>query len=226
MGHMTCLSVKRRSADYVDGRLRENERSRVATHLHECVSCSGEFDQLRSVRVALQRLPSPVPPASLRTSLRVKASQERQAVIQTHGSRWARIWNQWRFRFDELMRPVTIPATGGILSSLVLFGLLAFTIGTTTRVVSYEVPVLYADRADANLVPVQLRSSVILTLSLDGNGRIVDYAVRDGAASFVGDPARLQPNSISMPEFPSVLALPQPISSDIRISFIPIVFRP
>jgi hypothetical protein len=92
--------------------------------------------------------------------------------------------------------------------------------------VSYEVPVFYADRADANLVPLELRSSVVLTLSLDGNGRITDYAVRDGSASFVGDAARLQNTNISLPEFPSVLAVQQPVSSDISISFIPIVFRP
>lgn len=223
---MTCWSVRRRSGDYVDGRLRDGERSRVKAHLSECASCSREYDQSRSVRLALQSLSEPVAPASLGTALRVQASLERQLVVQTHGSRWVRIWNQWKFRFDEMMRPITIPATGGILSSLVLFGVLAFTIGTTTRVVSYEVPVLYADHADANLVPVQLRSSVLLTLSLDGNGRIVDYAVRDGSDSFIGDPARLQTTNISIPEFPSVLALAQPVSSDISISFIPIVFRP
>ena len=223
---MNCWSAKRRSADYIDGRLRKSEQSRVAAHLLECQSCSSWFEQLRSVRLALANLPQPVSPESLSAALHVKASQERYAVIQSHGSRWARMWNNWKFRFDEIMRPITIPATGGILSSLILFGALAFTIGTTTRVVSYEVPVLYADRADANLVPMQLRNSVILTLSLDGNGRIVDYAVRDGSAFFVGDPTRLQAANISLPAFPSVLALAQPVSRDISISFTPIVFRP
>ncbi len=55
------------------------------------------------------------------------------------------------------MRPLTIPATGGLLSSLILFGALAFTIGRSSRMVNYEVPVMYADRMDANLVPLQLR---------------------------------------------------------------------
>jgi hypothetical protein len=136
-----------------------------------------------------------------------------------------RAWNRWRFRLDEIMRPLTIPATGGLLSSVLLFGLLAFTIGTTTRAVSYEVPVMYVDHTDANLVPVELRSSVILTLSLDGNGRITDYAVHDGNASFVGDAARLQYNNISLPAFPSVLAVAQPVNGDVSILFKPIVFR-
>ena len=146
-------------------------------------------------------------------------------MVETDGSRWRRIWQGWKFRIHQLMRPLTIPATGGVISSVLLFGALAFTIGTTTRQVAYEVPVIYADRADANLVPLELRSSVLLTLSLDGHGHITDYAVRDGSGGFVGDPARLQYNQIQMPEFPSVLAMAQPTIGDVRIYFMPIVFR-
>jgi hypothetical protein len=173
----------------------------------------------------LRKLPEPKAPESLRTRLQVSASLERQVVLENDGSRLLRAWNAWKFRMNQLMRPLTIPATGGILSSLILFGALAFTIGASTPGVAYEVPVLYASRADPNLVPVELRSSVVLTLSLDGNGRITDYAVRDGSNSFVGDPARLQGDNISLPDFSSVLAMAQPTTRDISISFIPIVFQ-
>jgi hypothetical protein len=145
--------------------------------------------------------------------------------METNGSRLQRAWNHWKFRFNEMMRPLTIPATGGVLSSLLLFGALTFTIGTTTRAVAYEVPVVYSEKMDANLVPLELRSAVVLTLSLDGNGRITDYAVRDGGNLFVGNAARLQYNNITVPEIPSVLAMALPISSDIRISFKPMMFR-
>jgi hypothetical protein len=93
-------------------------------------------------------------------------------------------------------------------------------------VVAYDVPVGYADHEDANLVPVELSSLVIVTLSTDGHGRITDYAFREGSRSFVGDAARLQANNISLPDIPSVMSIAQPVSSDIRISFKPIVFRP
>lgn len=223
---MICWIAQRRRADYVDGRLRDTERLRLEAHLNNCPSCSLCFEQIRSVRSALTRLPQPTSPAELRTALCVSASQERQAIIDHLGSRLMRMWNQWRFRVDEIMRPLTIPATGGLLSSFILFGALAFAIGTSGRIVSYEVPVMYADRADANLVPLQLRSSVMLTLSLDEKGRITDYTVRDGSASFVGDATRLQDNNISLPEFPSVLGLAQPINRDVSILFRPLVFRP
>jgi hypothetical protein len=120
---------------------------------------------------------------------------------------------------------MALPATGGVLSSLVLFSSLTFTINSSGQIASYEVPVLYADRASANLVPLELRSSVMLTLSLDGAGRITDYSVRDDSGSFAGDAMRLQRNNISMPEFPSVLALAQPVNGDVSILIRPIVFR-
>jgi hypothetical protein len=220
---MTCWTVKRRSTDYVDGRLRGGERSRVEAHLAECDACSQQVEELASVRSTLRDLRVPVAPSPLRTELLIMASRERK--LSRH-SRFERLWNRWKFRLNEMMRPLTIPATGGVLSSLVLFAALALTISTTTRAVGYEVPVIYADRVNPNLVPVELRSSVVLTLSLDGKGRITDYAVRDGSDSFVGDPSRLQYNNIALPEFRTVLAMTQPVSRDISISFTPLVFRP
>lgn len=185
-----------------------------------------ELDQEEAIiQRDLRKLPQARPPAHLSTALRVMASRERQALLNTRGSRWQRFWAVWKFRLRELMTPLTIPATGGFVSSFVLFAALALTISSTSRVVAYEVPVMYSDSMDANLVPVELRSSVVVTLSLDGNGRITDYAVRDGSASFVGDPAHLQTKPIPIPEFPTVLALAQPISSDISIRFTPLLFR-
>ncbi|HZQ52666.1 MAG TPA: anti-sigma factor [Bryobacteraceae bacterium] len=222
---MMCSSVKRQSTDYIDGRLRASERSRVEAHLRECEECALEIDQLASVRSSLRELAQPVPPAGLRTKLQVQASRERQALLESNWSILQRVWNRWMFRLDQAMRPITLPATGGLLASIILFAGLANMISTTTRGVTYEVPVVYADHTDPNLVPVELRSAVVLTLSLDSTGRIRDYAVQDGSASFVGDPTRLQADNISMPEFPGVLALAQPTNRDISISFIPILFR-
>ncbi len=222
---MICWSARRRIAEYVDGRLRNPERSRISAHLEHCESCSLAFEQLSSIRSTLGDLPVPRPPAHLRTALRVKASHQRRTLARHDGSRLKQLYKEWSFRFNQIMRPLTIPATGGLLSSVVLFAALAFTISTTTRAVTYEVPVIYADHSGANLVPLQLRSSVVLTLSLDGNGRITDYAVHDASASYVGNPMLLQGNNIALPDFPSVLALAHPISRDISIEFTPLVFR-
>lgn len=222
---MICWSAERRMTDYIDGRLRKSERSRLGKHLNECPSCSAHAEQLGSVRTALRELPDPALPDNLKASLRVHASREREAVILSHGSRLNHLWRRWKFRIDEFLRPLTIPATGGLVFSLILFGGLTFTISSSNPRVAYEVPVFYADHLSANLVPLELRSSVMLTFSLDGSGRITDYSVRDSSQSFVGDVARLQANNISLPAFPSVLALAQPINGDVSILFRPMVFR-
>lgn len=223
---MNCWSAKRRIAEYVDKRLQTAGRSRVSAHLAECESCSLEFEQIGLVRTTLSELPVPVPPAHLRASLQVKASQQRRTIRRHNGSRFQEFLAGWKLRLSQLMRPLTIPATGGILSSFILFGALALTIETTTQGVTYEVPVMYADHMNANLVPMELRSSVVLNMILDGNGRITDYSVRDASVSYIGNPMRLQSNNnIALPGFETVLAAAHPVTRDISIKFTPLVFR-
>jgi hypothetical protein len=224
---MTCWSVKRRITDYVDGRLRGSELTRLEAHLSACGDCGLRVDEVRSVRSSLRALPVTEMPADLALRLRVRASQERIVQLETNGSSFLRVWNIWKFRLNQMMRPLTIPATGGFFSSVALFATFALTISTTTRVVvAYDIPVVYQNRTDATLVPMELRSAVVVvTFSTDGNGRITDYAFREGSKSVVGDTARLQSNIISLPNLPSVMKVAQPISSDISIYFTPLVFR-
>lgn len=217
---MTCFTAKRKSTPYVDGRLRERERSRVDQHLSGCDPCGLYFDQLKSVRSGLRSLPVPSAPSNLATKLRIIASREQQALTQSHGSRLEFLWNRWKFRFEELMRPLTIPATGGLLSSVLLFGTFGFAIGTSTRIVKHEVPLVYAERTDANLVPISVTSSVLLNISLDDRGRIQDYMIREASSSFTGDPSRLVSNNIALPKFPS-----RALGGDISILLTPVVFR-
>ena len=158
---MTCSSAKRDSTPYVDGKLRAIERSRIALHLRQCDACSSYFDQMSSLRAGLQQLSTPVAPRMLKTRLRILASRER---LYNTGSPLQFMWQRWKFRLHEFMRPLTIPATGGLLSSVALFATLALSIGQTVRAVAYEVPVLNSDRTDANLISVDMRSSIVLTM--------------------------------------------------------------
>lgn len=223
---ISCHTAKRYSADYVDGRLRADKRSSVVAHLHDCDVCASYFEQILQVRKSLKTVPDRLIPQRLEASLRVIASRERAELLATRGSHWKAIWERWRFRINELMRPLAIPATGGLLSSVMLFGTFVFTISTTTRFVSYEVPVTYSARTEPNLVPVELRShAVFLNMSIDSNGRIADYAVSDPECKFRAD-LEAQPANISIPSMPTVFAVAQPISGDIEIKFLPLAFRP
>jgi anti-sigma factor RsiW len=221
---LTCTSAQRQSTSYIDGRLRAQQRARVAAHLRECDACAGYFEQMADNRSLLRSTPAPKIPRRVTAALQVLASQERDLIRNSGGSPLRAMLERWRFRLEGLMRPFALPATGGLVSTVVLFPTLVLAIGTSARVVSYEVPLAYnPPRVEATLVPVELRTQdITVTMSLDQNGKITDYAVADGKASFAGDSSKLLTPNISLP---SVLGVAQPISGDIQISFRPLGFR-
>jgi hypothetical protein len=222
----SCHQVKRNSSAYLDNRLRTDQRTGVTAHLSQCETCAQFFEQLTLIRSVMNGLPSPTVPSRLRTSLRIMASRERAEVEATHGSRWATRLERWKLRLNEMMRLLAIPATGGVISSLVLVGFFILTIGTTTQIVNYEVPLSAVSPSEPNLVPVELGSHiVILNMSIDSSGRMGDYAFADPEGKFTAD-LRAHPTTINMPEMPTVFGLAQPISGDIEIKFLPIAFRP
>jgi hypothetical protein len=122
------------------------------------------------------------------------------------------------------MRPLTIPATGGIVSSLLLSAVFALSMVTaSTRSVAYDVPVDYQDPAQAfstpNLVPMSLQSALLLNMSLDGHGHIQDYLVRDASAQITGNGNELSSHDISLPSFPAPA-----VGGDISILVTPVVY--
>jgi hypothetical protein len=97
--------------------------------------------------------------------------------------------------------------------------------GTNTRIASYEIPLSVFTDDEPNLLPIDLRSNlIVLNMTLESSGRISDYAVSDPAKKFTtGLQSHL--GSITLPSMPTVFAVAQPISGDIQIRFIPLAFR-
>src|SRR5678809_406058 len=77
------------------------------------------------VSMLLRSLPPREPPAGLNTSLRVIASRERQRMLEGRGVR--RICGSWldrtRLWSQQLLRPLALPAAGGVFSAVVLFSM-------------------------------------------------------------------------------------------------------
>jgi hypothetical protein len=222
---ITCLHAKRYSTAYVDGRLRFDQRQGVADHLIECEECTAYFEQVTVIRSALQELATPTIPSRLQTNLKVLASRERANVVRSRGSRLQAVWDYWKFRLNELMRPLALPATGGLISAVLLFGTFILMMGTTTRIAGYEIPLCAMTENDASLLPLDLRSHlVVLNMTLDGNGRMEKGDVSSSAPQFT---AALQSrcSNITLPQIPTVFAVAQPISGDIQIKFVPLAFR-
>lgn len=222
---MTCFGAKRKSTAYFDTRLRERERARVEDHLRACDPCAGYYEQIRSVRLGLQRLPRPDAPSLLRIRLQILASRERQILTEPSSSRWERAWEAWKFRVNQWMRPLTIPATGGIVSSILLSIVFALSMVTNTRTVAYayDVPLDYQQQDEssgtATLLPMNLRSSLLLNMRLDGHGHIQNFMARDSSAQITGHGRDLSSHDISLPNFPEPA-----VGGDISILVTPVVY--
>src|SRR5438477_7196177 len=79
----------------------------------------------RALNSALRSLSRKVVPPAVSASLRVMASREslRQRNRRTFGSAFAAWWDRTHLLAHNLMRPLALPAVGGLFSAVALFGM-------------------------------------------------------------------------------------------------------
>jgi len=120
---MTCDKVKNQIAGYLDDALatapRVEDRRAIRQHLEACSGCREELQKYRKLAVMLSRVPRAVPPPELAVRIKVAASQA-QGTMSWAG-RWQRIKDRTEILIDNTFRPLTVPATGGFFSAMVIF---------------------------------------------------------------------------------------------------------
>jgi hypothetical protein len=137
------------------------------------------------LRSALRGLPEACPPAHLSTALRVMASKEHQRALarQRHFDSTADSLRLW---FENLMRPLALPFAGGLVSALLLFGMLlpTFTLhrgtGTDIPVALFTDPSIKAEIAFPAVDNGIGIDSIIVKVLVDSQGRMVDYSLPKG----------------------------------------------
>jgi anti-sigma factor RsiW len=111
---MTCREVGRHLSGYVDGAMSVERHAGVRAHLNDCSSCRADLEAYsRLSRVLAEAIPI-APPKDLATRIRVQASR-----AQYQPSR--RFWGRASVFFDNILRPLAVPATGGLLTAAFAF---------------------------------------------------------------------------------------------------------
>jgi hypothetical protein len=175
----SCRQFDRHQSAYVDGQLPAAVRQKLELHVRACPRCSEQERGLRNVRAALRTFPPATTPRDLRTRLRVVASRElsrRRAGVTT--------WTEWRDALrmwvENMMRPVAVPAAGGVLSALLLFGMISpQLVARNTADATLDVPtVIFRDPTltSTPLMGYELEDMEI-ELTIDNEGRLLDYAI-------------------------------------------------
>jgi hypothetical protein len=198
---MSCENVRELISLLLDRKLSAGERESVLEHIETCRKCASRLESMQNLRAALRRLNQPPMPVDLTAQLRVLASHERtrQLARMTLAARWQEFSSTLHLWFDNLMRPLAVPAAGGLLSAMVLFSLLvpslsfshnfsdqAFLTYPDGEVIALSsngtyVPASYGEIL--TIMPANMDSSDyanVVWLTVNENGKVVDYSIERG----------------------------------------------
>jgi hypothetical protein len=164
---------------------------------------------------ALRALPVRTPPG-LTTSLRVIASRERQRRAASSGFRGWR--DRWELFAKNLMRPLALPLAGGVFSAVGLFSLLAptYPMRVDNR---FDVPTMLTTQVSVNrMAPIRVSDDdIIVDVTVDGQGRMIDYTIVSGVLTNVRMQRRLEA-VLLFTEFTPATTFGQPMASKMRLS--------
>lgn len=111
---MTCREVGRHLPGYLDGAMSAERHSVVHAHLSDCSACRADLEAYSRLSRALAEAIPVAPPKDLATRIRIQASH-----AQYQPSR--RFWGRAFIFFDNILRPLAVPATGGLLTAAFAF---------------------------------------------------------------------------------------------------------
>ncbi len=132
---------------------------------------------------ALRSLPRLRPPARLNSSLRVLASREIQRIA--HGRSLTRM-DRFRLSFDNLMRPLALPFAGGVFSAVILFSMWVVPSFPVHASTASDIPVgITSGAAVKRMAPIATMNDqdVVVDVTIDGDGRMVDYSIISGGVT-------------------------------------------
>lgn len=219
---MDCWTVQHGMSAYLDSAGSPDERREMSEHLSACPTCSLESERYRQLRAALRSLPKHTPPPDLVVRLRVAASKAR-----LHTGDGASYWRRWQDRFElalaNLMRPLALPAVGGLCSAVFLFSTLvptfrsAFAMDTDDA----DVPTMLTTAPTLKcMAPVAVfNGDAVVDLQVDDQGRIVNYSIVSAPGESTEQLRRGLENSLLFTEFRPATWFGRPTAGTIRITF-------
>ena len=220
---MKCRTAIRRISPSLDGRLRGEALQQLQKHLENCPECELHLRQLSIVRGSMRELPIRKPPRQLTAALRLIASRERIHRLRRRsmGSSleyWSELLRLWA---NNLMRPVALPITGGLISAVFLFNMLAPMYAHQEHYFEDVPTILSTKPALKSSISgfVLSDNDIIVDVSLDKEGRMIDYVVPIEQV-WDDDPEmrkRIE-NTLICTRFTPATIFGQPIPSTLRIT--------
>jgi len=221
---MDCYEIRRVLAAYCEGLLTPEQSREVDGHLAGCRGCAFRSRQYTQLRSALRQLPVLRPPAQLLISLRILASKERVRHLAPAGvPAWLASWiTRTRLWADAIMKPLALPAAGGLASALVLFALLAPGLAVQAPSGAADVPItLFTNATFLGMGPFGYTADdIVLDVTVDSRGSLIDYSSPAGHRAWLNDPVvrRSVENALLFAVISPGTAFGQPVAGKVRIT--------
>ncbi len=216
--NIKCSQAQELMSPYIDSMAEPDECERLESHLEECPPCQRQLQSYKSLRSMIARIEPVRPPADLVLDTRVRLSHARSG-------NW---YDRVEILFNNVLKPVVMPAVSGIALTVLSFGLLIGSLGMNFRTQNMRTDVGVLEQpvgmTDRSLVPtgssVVTDSSEPLSVLADvgSSGKVLGYKVIGG----VQTPAvtRWINNLLWPAHFTPATRNNEPIPSTIVLSFV------
>src|ERR1035438_9265663 len=179
---MTCTEIKQLFSPYLEGRASGSQMRAVSSHIEKCDGCAHEYAATQSTQHLLSSLGRPKVPVDLALKLRVAISRE---AAQARRPRFEGML----VRLENALNAFMVPATAGLVSAVLIFGLLLgfFALPAELRASSGDVPLMLytGPQLEQSAFGTSLGNSlgnmgddaVVIEAYVDANGRVEDYRI-------------------------------------------------
>jgi hypothetical protein len=214
---MKCSDTRPLLSLYLDGATSRDERMAVELHLRTCAGCTEQYMQLRRTHELLAAAGrKPVPP-DLALRIRVALSQEMAASRRS-------AWTSLQVRWENLFNAFMVPAAAGVVTAVIVFGLLIGLLVPSAMREANDVPTMLYTPPQISFSPFGLSmgsvnaDSLVVEAYVDSNGRVQDYRVLS-APNEVKDLTPELKNMLIFTTFKPATAFGQPTAGRAILSF-------
>jgi len=175
---MTCGQARSMFSAYLDGAITGKQMFSLGQHLRECDSCAGEYNSLRQTQKLVTRVGRARAPEDLSLKLRLAISREAARKREAY-------LGSFRVNFENMLRAFMVPATTGLVVTVLVFGLLAgfVTLPLPVQADTADVPLMLSTGPELQqssfgfALGAISEDSLVIEAYVDANGRVQDYRI-------------------------------------------------
>jgi hypothetical protein len=175
---MRCTEARPLFSSYLDRAISGTEMHEISGHLEQCADCQQQYVLLENTRSLVSSLGRRQPPSDLALKIRV-------AISSTRSRNSLGLFQRCVLRLENTFQGFMFPATAGVLSAVIFFGVLIVLLVPAQVSANDDVPSTFytPPRLQISEYPenqLSLDSPVIIEAYVDTSGRVESFRVISG----------------------------------------------